>query len=68
MLTTAATNTIHFTIPTSDPKFSGGVYTIQPAAPLPTITQAVDIDGSSEPGSPVLQSLFSMAAAPEAVA
>ena len=41
---TAQTNTIDFAIP------GNGVHTIEPASPLPAITQAVLIDGTSEPG------------------
>ena len=41
---TAATNTIDFAIPGT------GVQTIEPASSLPAITQAVLIDGESQPG------------------
>ena len=36
-------NTIHFDIP------GGGIHTIQPASPLPTITDPVNIDGTTQP-------------------
>ncbi|MEZ5652839.1 MAG: DUF4347 domain-containing protein [Burkholderiaceae bacterium] len=46
---------IHFDIPEA---LVGGAHTIQPVSALPTITQAVTIDGSSEPdfaGSPIIE-------------
>ena len=41
---------IHFSIPTTDAGFSGGVYRIGPAAVLPWITQTVTVDGTTQPG------------------
>lgn len=48
-----ASNTINFTIPISDPGYDAGsgVFTILPGSPLPTITDKVHIDGSSQPGA-----------------
>jgi YVTN family beta-propeller protein len=45
-------NTIHFNIPTGDPGFHSATnsYTITPLSVLPTITGALTIDGTSEPG------------------
>ena len=54
----SGTNTISFNIPGS------GVHAIQPASPLPTIFQAVTIDGTTQPGyanSPLIQIDGSMA-------
>jgi CSLREA domain-containing protein len=46
---TGDANTINFNIPNTDPNFSGGVYTITPATPLPTISgTGTVIDGSSQ--------------------
>lgn len=43
--------TIAFAIPTSDPNFAGGVYTIKPGSALPAITaDGTIIDGSTQPG------------------
>ena len=42
---TTATNNITFNIP------CGGVQTITPLSPLPTITQAVVLDGTTQPGT-----------------
>ncbi|HTS16672.1 MAG TPA: M12 family metallopeptidase [Verrucomicrobiae bacterium] len=41
--------TIKFNIPTSDPGFSNGVFTIQPAYPFPSLVNQMIIDGTTEP-------------------
>lgn len=41
--------TVTFNIPTSDPGFAGGVFTIQPTDSLPALRNATFLDGSSEP-------------------
>lgn len=41
---------IEFLMPSSEPGHNNGVWTIAPAASLPDITEAVRIDGSSQPG------------------
>ncbi|MGB8359975.1 MAG: right-handed parallel beta-helix repeat-containing protein, partial [Acidimicrobiia bacterium] len=46
----SAVDEISFDIPNSDPGFSGGTWVIEPAAVLPSITQAVSIDASTQPG------------------
>jgi hypothetical protein len=43
--------TIDFNIPKSDPGFQNGFWDIQPTAALPTISSAVTIDGTSQPGA-----------------
>ncbi|MBV9868209.1 MAG: CSLREA domain-containing protein [Abitibacteriaceae bacterium] len=49
-----APQTVTFNIPTSDPNFSGGVWTISPGSALPTLDQNTTIvDGYSQPGSTV---------------
>jgi len=40
--------TITFNIPTSDPGFAGGVYTIKPLSPLPILAGDITIDGSTQ--------------------
>ena len=49
----AATSTIAFNIPTSDPGFNATTtaFTIQPTSALPTITDQVIIDGYTQPGA-----------------
>ena len=49
----ADVDTINFDIPASDPNCNAtsGVCTISPTSALPTITQAVSIDGYSQPGA-----------------
>lgn len=41
-------DTLLFRIPTSDPGFGGGVFTIRPASPLPAITDQTFLDGLSQ--------------------
>ncbi|MEM7322367.1 MAG: right-handed parallel beta-helix repeat-containing protein, partial [Actinomycetota bacterium] len=43
-------DTIHFDIPTSDGGHSSGVWTIRPSSALPTISTAITVDGSTQPG------------------
>lgn len=40
---------ITFNIPTNDPGYSNGVFTIQPSDQLPWLVNATDLDGSTEP-------------------
>ncbi|MCP4959931.1 MAG: CSLREA domain-containing protein, partial [Actinomycetia bacterium] len=59
---------INFDIPTSDPGYSAGPvsWTTQPSSVLPSITQTVTIDGSSQPGwvsTPVVEIDGSLAGA-----
>src|SRR5574338_301090 len=50
----AGLDAIHFNIPGSDPNCdAGGVCTIAPASGLPVLTDAVTIDGHTQPGSAV---------------
>lgn len=42
--------TIRFDIPESDPGFANGVFTIEPSSLLPQVTEALDIEGESQPG------------------
>lgn len=44
--------TISFNIPTSDPGFAGGVFTIQPTDNFPGLMRGTILDGSSQPGDP----------------
>ncbi len=48
-----STDTIVFNIPTTDPGYdpATGAFTIQPNTGLPTITDPVVIDGTTQPGS-----------------
>ncbi len=41
---------ITFNIPTSDPGYLSGIYTISPVSALPTVSAPVVLDGTSEPG------------------
>ncbi|HVM59640.1 MAG TPA: M12 family metallopeptidase [Verrucomicrobiae bacterium] len=41
--------TIKFNIPTTDPGFSNGVFTIQPAFSFPSLVNQMTIDGTTEP-------------------
>ena len=54
-----APQTIAFNIPTTDPGYVNGVFTIEPGStPLPAITTPVVIEGSSQPGysgTPIIQ-------------
>jgi len=43
--------TITFNIPTSDPRFTNGIFTIQPTDGFPSIANNTAIDGSTEPGN-----------------
>ena len=43
--------TITFNIPTSDPGFAAGVFTIQPTDNFPGLLRATVLDGSSQPGN-----------------
>ena len=43
-------DTIHFAIPASDSGHSGGVWTINPTTGLPTITDGVIVDGTTQSG------------------
>ncbi len=45
------TDSVHFAIPSVDAGCTGGTCTIEPGSVLPTITDAVVIDGSTQPGS-----------------
>ncbi|MDQ7040191.1 MAG: GEVED domain-containing protein [Rhodothermus sp.] len=42
---------IAFDIPTSDPGYANGVWTIRPGSQLPEITEQVTIDGYTQPGA-----------------
>src|SRR5881397_223402 len=44
----AIPHTILFNIPTADPGFAGGVFTIQPVSQLPEIKRSTTIDGASQ--------------------
>ncbi|MEM9893128.1 MAG: right-handed parallel beta-helix repeat-containing protein [Actinomycetota bacterium] len=46
----AVVRQIEFSIPTTDGGHSGGHWTISPSSQLPTVTGAVRIDGTSQPG------------------
>ncbi|MCP3937599.1 MAG: hypothetical protein GY708_19775, partial [Actinomycetia bacterium] len=64
----ATVETINFSIPTSDPGYAAGPgsWTTQPSSVLPSITQTVTIDGSSQPGwvsTPVVEIDGSLAGA-----
>jgi CSLREA domain-containing protein len=52
-------DTIHFAIPTSDPGYGTGWWTISPTTALPNITDTVDLDATTQTGwaswSPVVQ-------------
>lgn len=43
--------TITFNIPTSDPGFGGGVFTIRPTDNFPALLRGTTLDGSSQPGN-----------------
>ncbi len=43
--------TITFNIPTNDPGFSGGVFTIKPSDQLPWLVNTTVVDGSTQPGN-----------------
>ena len=43
--------TITFNIPTNDPGYSGGVFTIKPSDQLPRLVNATTIDGGTQPGN-----------------
>ena len=43
--------TVTFNIPTSDPGFAGGVFTIQPTDNFPGLMRATVLDGSTQPGN-----------------
>lgn len=49
----AGANTVLFDIPISDPNYNGtdGTWIIQPVTPLPTITEELNIDAGTQPGS-----------------
>ena len=40
--------TISFNIPTSDPGYAGGVFTIEPLSQLPVLSQNITIDGTTQ--------------------
>ena len=44
--------TISFNIPTTDPGYANGVFTIQPLSQLPVLSQNITIDGSTRSPSP----------------
>ena len=44
----AAPVTISFQIPETDPGYANGVFTIQPASPLPVLSQNTTIDGTTQ--------------------
>ncbi|MCH7846416.1 MAG: right-handed parallel beta-helix repeat-containing protein, partial [Acidobacteria bacterium] len=46
----AGDDTILFNMPVTEPGHSAGVWTISPAATLPTISTTITIDGTSQPG------------------
>ncbi len=48
-----SSSTIDFDIPSSDPGFTNGVWTIAPFGALPIITSPVTVNGYSQPGSTV---------------
>ncbi|MEL6981709.1 MAG: right-handed parallel beta-helix repeat-containing protein, partial [Actinomycetota bacterium] len=43
-------DTIRFDIPTTDVNHTAGVWTISPGSALPTVTEAVDLDATTQPG------------------
>jgi hypothetical protein len=43
--------TITFNIPTNDPGYSGGVFSIKPSDQLPWLVNATVLDGSTQPGN-----------------
>ncbi len=51
--TMAGADVVNFNIPTTDPNYNStdGTWTIQPVTPLPTITEELDIDAGTQPGS-----------------
>ncbi len=51
--TMAGADVVTFNIPTTDPNYNSadGTWTIQPNTPLPTITEALDIDAGTQPGT-----------------
>ncbi len=55
---TATVDTIEFSLPVSDPAHSSGVWTIAVASKLPGISDAVTIDGTTQPGATANSSAF----------
>ncbi len=43
--------TVSFSIPTSDPGYAAGVFTLQPTDQLPGLSRATLLDGSTQPGN-----------------